>query len=262
MSMLRPTIYSIVRFSTSCSRSKSCLQSWRTRLIYGLQEDIRSANKFESILEFPEACRDVVKALRCLYQDGKILHRDICIKNLIVASRRNEGDAKGVLIDLDGALDMEKDPARKGGLIGSERVMAIGILFGDPHTYRQDLESLFYVFLWVAICNDHEHNDQESLRCHPKTSRLWSWCSMDFKSVSRNKTIDMNPDKFLRILNEFSKEFELLEKSSRSWCSPYGMESSLQEPIWNKMVSTDSMMGRLMHSTGRSPLKRTRRLSR
>lgn len=262
MSTLKPTIHSTVRFSTSYSRSKSCLRSWRTRHIYSLQRDIRSTNKFESILEFPEACRDVVKALRSLYQDGKILHRDICIKNLIVASRRDEGDAKGVLIDLDGALDLEKGPARKGGLIGSERFMAIGILFGDPHTYRQDLESLFYVFLWVAICNDHEHDDQESLRCYPKTSRLWSWCPMDFKSVLRNKTIDMNPDRFLRILNEFSKEFEHLEKSSRSWCSPYGMESSLQEPIWNKMVSTDCMMRWLIHSIGRSPLKRTRRLSR
>jgi len=171
----------------------------------------RSINKFESILEFLEACRDVVKALRSLYQDGKILHRDICIKNLIIAPRRHEGDAKGVLIDLDGALDLEKGQARKGELIGSEGFMAIGILCGDPHTYRHDLESLFYVFLWVAICNDHGHDDRESLRYQPKTSRLWGWCSMDFKSVSRHKTTDMNPDGFLRILNEFSKEFEHLE---------------------------------------------------
>lgn len=171
----------------------------------------RPINKFESILEFLEACRDVVKALRSLYQDGKILHRDICIKNLIISSRPQEGDAKGVLIDLDGALDLSKGPARKGELIGSEGFMAIGILTGDPHTYRHDLESLFYVFLWIAICKDREHDDQESLRYQPKTSRLWGWCSTDFKSVSRNKIIDMSPDGFLRILNEFSKEFEHLE---------------------------------------------------
>jgi hypothetical protein len=107
----------------------------------------RSISKFEFIFEFLEACRDVVKALRSLYQDGKILHRDICIKNLTIASRPDEGDAKEVLIDLDRALDLEKGPARKGVLIGSEGFMAIGILTGDPHTYQHDLESLFYVFL-------------------------------------------------------------------------------------------------------------------
>ncbi|PGH14969.1 hypothetical protein AJ80_05732 [Polytolypa hystricis UAMH7299] len=156
-------------------------------------------NKFQSVLEFLEACRDVVKALRSLYQDGKLLHRDICIKNLIIALQCNEGDAMGVLIDLDMALDLEKGPARKGELIGSEGFMAIGILTGDAHTYRHDLESLFYVFLWVAICNDRDHDDQESLRYQPKASRLWGWCSMDFRSVARNKAVDMmrsSPDGF------------------------------------------------------------------
>lgn len=170
----------------------------------------RSINKFVSILEFLEACRDVVKALRSLHQDGKILHRDICIKNLIIASKRSQGDAKGVLIDLDGALDLEKGPARRGELIGSEGFMAIGILTGDPHTYRHDLESLFYVFLWVAICNDHKHDDSESLKFQPKASRLWGWCSTNFKSVSRNKTIDMTSGGFSKIPNESSKDFEHL----------------------------------------------------
>lgn len=168
----------------------------------------RSINRFMSMLEFLVACRDIVKGLRSLRQDGKILHRDICIKNLIIASKSSQGDAEEVLIDLDGALDLEKGPARRGELIGSEGFMAIGILNGDPHTYRHDLESLFYVFLWVAICNDHKHDDRESLRCQPKASRLWGWCSVDFKSVSQNKTIDMTPDGFSEILNEFSKDFK------------------------------------------------------
>jgi serine/threonine protein kinase len=124
-------------------------------------------------LDFLEACQDVVKALKSLYQEGKILHRDIAVKNLIIASQCRERDAKGVLIDLDIALDLEKGTARKGQLVGSEGFMAIGILSSDPHTHQHDLESLFYVFLWVAICNHHEHNDQESLRYQPETSQLW-----------------------------------------------------------------------------------------
>ncbi|KAH6957780.1 hypothetical protein BKA56DRAFT_601420 [Ilyonectria sp. MPI-CAGE-AT-0026] len=175
----------------------------------------RSINKFETVLEFLEACRDIAKALRSLYQDGKILHRDICVKNLIIPARINEGDPKGVLIDLDGALDLEKGPVRSGELVGSEGFMAIGILTGAQHTYRHDLESLFYVLIWVAICNDHEHDDARSLRYQPQASRLWGWCSTDFRSVSRNKLVDMSPEGFLRILDEFSTEFEPLKGLAR-----------------------------------------------
>jgi serine/threonine protein kinase len=109
-----------------------------------------------SILEFLVACRDIVKGLRSLHQDGKILHRDICIKNLIIASKSSQGDAEEVLIDLDGALDLEKDPARRGELIGSEGFMAIGILNGDPHTYRHawSLYSMsFYGLLFATTTN-------------------------------------------------------------------------------------------------------------
>jgi len=121
----------------------------------------RSIKKFESILEFLEACRDVGKVLRSLYQDGKVLYRNIYIKNPIIISPHNKGYAKGALIDLDGSLDLVKGLARKGELIGSKGFMAIGILTRNPHTYRHDLESLLYVCLWVVICNDHVHDDQE-----------------------------------------------------------------------------------------------------
>ncbi|KAM5347027.1 hypothetical protein ACJ41O_010032 [Fusarium nematophilum] len=172
----------------------------------------RTINKFQTILELLEACRDVAKALRSLYQDKKILHRDVCTKNLIIPLHPEEGDAKGVLINLDFALDLEKGPAKKGELVGSEGFMAIGILTGDAHTYRHDLESLFYVFLWAAICNDPEHDDTESLRGRHKMSRLWGWCSTNFRSVAQNKTVDMSPDGFLAILYEFSAEFKHLRE--------------------------------------------------
>lgn len=95
----------------------------------------RPINGFESILEFLEACRDVVQALRSRYQDGKILYRDICIKNLTITSPRSARDAKGVLINLDLALDLEREPARKGEMVHLEGSMAIGLLSGDPNTY-------------------------------------------------------------------------------------------------------------------------------
>ncbi|KAJ3554907.1 hypothetical protein NPX13_g10483 [Xylaria arbuscula] len=175
----------------------------------------RPINQFETITEFLKACRDVAKALRSLYEDGNILHRDICIKNLIIPVQQVDGEPNGVLIDLDSALELENGPARSGELVGSEGFMAIGILTGDAHTYRHDLESLFYVFLWVAICKDRNHDDLESLNHQPQTSRLWGWCSTRFKVVSKNKLEDMSLEGFPRILEEFSTEFAHLKDLAR-----------------------------------------------
>ena len=139
--------------------------------------------------------------------DAKIIHRDIAIKNLIITSQHSPDSPKGVLIDFDQALDLDNVRAVEP-LVGSDGFMAIGILSGHPHTYRHDLESLFYVFLWIAIGNDREHDDAyDILEGIPKTSRLWKWCSMDFRSVGREKAADMKPDGFSGILSEFSADF-------------------------------------------------------
>ncbi|EGX94962.1 Protein kinase-like domain [Cordyceps militaris CM01] len=167
----------------------------------------RPIRQFVSLYELLEVFRDLVKALKSLYIDGSILHRDIAIKNLVIATKYNEDTSKGILIDFDLALDLDEAPAVQQ-MVGSDGFMAIGILSGQPHTYRHDLESLFYVFLWLAIGNDCEHDHaHEILQTLPKTSRLWKWCSMDFNDVRQAKVADMSPDGFEHILNEFSARF-------------------------------------------------------
>ncbi|KAI0483668.1 kinase-like domain-containing protein [Xylaria cf. heliscus] len=167
----------------------------------------RPIQKWTSIPELLEVLRDLVKALRSLYLDAGIIHRDIAIKNLIIALQPSADSPKGVLIDFDQALELKHARAIEP-LVGSDGFMAIGILSGQKHTYRHDLESLFYVFLWLAIGNDHEHDDaNDILNGIPKTSRLWTWCSLDFRTVGREKATDMSPEGFSRILGEFSADF-------------------------------------------------------
>ncbi|KAK5659148.1 hypothetical protein OQA88_1238 [Cercophora sp. LCS_1] len=175
----------------------------------------RPIQQFKSIPELLEVLRDLVKALRSLYLDARILHRDIAIKNLIIAFQPEADGPKGVLIDLDGALDLDNvSPVEP--LIGSDGFMAIGILSGQRHTYRHDLESLFYVFLWLAIGNDHEREEAyDILEGLPKESRLRHWCSMDFEAVGREKAADMSPQGFVRILGEFSPDFVPLRGLAR-----------------------------------------------
>ncbi|WVO17484.1 hypothetical protein L204_105176 [Cryptococcus depauperatus] len=167
----------------------------------------RPIQTFASISELLAALRDLVRALQSLYMDGRILHRDIAIKNVVITPQPSEGSPTGMLIDFDQALDLDNVRAVEP-MVGSDGFMAIGILSGQPHTYRHDLESLFYVFLWMAIGNDHEHDDAYAiLQGMPDTSRLWTWCSMDFRSVGQEKAADMSPDGFSHILAEFSVDF-------------------------------------------------------
>lgn len=170
----------------------------------------RPVRQYTSIPELLEVLRDLVKALQSLYVNARILHRDVAIKNLIITPQHSADGPKGVLIDFNYALDL--DNARPiEPMVGSDGFMAIGILLGQRHTYRHDLESLFYVFLWIAIANDRVHDEaNDILEGMPKTSRFWKWCTMDFGAVGRDKAADMSPEGFEGILGEFSPDFASL----------------------------------------------------
>lgn len=78
--------------------------------------------------------------------------------------------------------------------------MAIGILKGRPHTYRHDLESFLYVFLWVAICQNSEEL--------PRTSKLQRWSLGSWDELARTKTNDMEKEQFNNITYEFLPDFK------------------------------------------------------
>ncbi|KAJ5244000.1 Protein kinase-like domain protein [Penicillium chrysogenum] len=167
----------------------------------------RPIRQFASIPELLEVLRDLVKALQSLYVNARILHRDVAIKNLIITPQHSTDSPRGVLLDFNFALDLDNVRPIEP-MVGSDGFMAIGILSGQRHTYRHDLESLFYVFLWIAIANDRVHGEaNDILEGLPKTSRLWKWCTMDFGAVGRDKAADMSPEGFEGILDEFSSDF-------------------------------------------------------
>ncbi|KAK1831668.1 hypothetical protein QBC39DRAFT_406418 [Podospora conica] len=162
---------------------------------------------FTSMRELLHVLGDLVEALRSLYLDGRILHRDVAIKNLIIAQQPGDCRPKGVLIDFDLAQDLDNVRARVP-LMGSEGFMAIGILSGQKHSYRHDLESLFYVLIWLAIGNNRDLDDAgDIMKGLPEGSRLRKWCGMDFGAVRRSKEADMGPEGFEAILDEFSPDF-------------------------------------------------------
>ena len=151
----------------------------------------RPLNTFSSLPELMMVLRDTVKALRSLHLEVNILHRDVSPQKIIIAPNMNQdpNTPTGILIGLDMALDLSNPPSERL-LIGSEGFMAIGILGGDDHTYRHDLESLFYVLLWMAICHDGANSEQV-----PATSRLRAWLGKDYSSLTAfySQRKDMQP---------------------------------------------------------------------
>ena len=163
----------------------------------------RSIHGFKSVKELLEAFCDFIKAHRSLYLDGQILHRDISDNNVIITKPKRKGDPRGRLIDLDLGKELDGGPSGARHRTGTMEFMAIEVLEGKSHTYRHDLESLFYVFLWVIIRNGQEHV--------PNTSRLRNWYKGSYAEIASIKIGHMDKQNFTGILDEFPPIFKELK---------------------------------------------------
>ncbi|KAK3181986.1 hypothetical protein K4F52_006725 [Lecanicillium sp. MT-2017a] len=157
---------------------------------------------FTDNLELLHILRDAIHAHRALLQDANILHRDISQGNIVIcraAERR-----RGVLIDLDNAIDLAAEQPRRGSMIGTTRFMAIGVQRRSRHTYRHDLESFLYLLLQVVGSN----RSRSQLSA---ASRLAKWDADDFQASADAKEEDMRDDGFRRLLDEWMPEYAELK---------------------------------------------------
>ncbi|KFY52693.1 hypothetical protein V496_08250 [Pseudogymnoascus sp. VKM F-4515 (FW-2607)] len=163
----------------------------------------RPLHTFHSTVQLLQVFRDSIKCHRSLYLDAKILHRDISPGNIIILDSQDEEKPKGILIDLDSAIELAEISETESGVTGTRPFMAIGVLKKECHTYRHDLESFLYVFLWVLITN---HTEDPS-----ETSKLRQWSNGDWEDLAVRKSLDMGQENFQSILGEFTVEFESLK---------------------------------------------------
>lgn len=77
----------------------------------------------------------------------------------------------------------------------------IGICEGDRHTYRHDLESLFYTMLWVAVCYTGPTTESKL----SENSRLKDWMGMDFAAIAEAKRLSVQGIE--DVVAEFSESF-------------------------------------------------------
>ncbi|KAI1088312.1 FunK1 protein kinase [Rostrohypoxylon terebratum] len=164
----------------------------------------RPLRTFQSLLELLQVFRDAIKCHRSLYYDAKILHRDIFSGNMTILDDQDEGNPRGILTDLDSAMELAGGPGKELGIADTRPFMAIGVLKNKSYTDRHELVSFLYVFLWTIITNHAESP--------PETSKLRQWSSGDWDELAVRKSLGIDQDDFQAILGEFTSEFYSLKK--------------------------------------------------
>ncbi|CAD6499393.1 BgTH12-03510 [Blumeria graminis f. sp. triticale] len=170
-------------------------------------------SKFDTPLEMIIGLYDAIKAHRSLLLDANILHRDISVNNVLLKHCEDPKDYGGILIDLDLTILFKGGEAqgKLGAMTGTIQFMALEILqnsFALPgavvsHSYRHDLESFFYVLLWICIRS--RWPDDKS----PHAAFLRKWYSGAAEEIYSNKETQMKKGTFgEKVMKRISPEFE------------------------------------------------------
>ncbi|SZF03906.1 unnamed protein product [Blumeria hordei] len=173
----------------------------------------KSISEFETPLEVIIGLYDAIKAHRSLLLDANILHRDISVNNVLLKQCEDPKDYGGILIDLDLTILFKegKPQGKLEAMMGTIQFMALEILqnsFVQPgtvvsHSYRHDLESFFYVLLW--ICIRFRWPDDKS----PHSAFLRKWYSGTAEEIYSNKKIHMKKGIFGdKVMERISPDFE------------------------------------------------------
>ena len=135
----------------------------------------------------------------------------------MIADKPRTGEFKGFLIDLDMAKVIGSDSSGAMNRTGTMEFMAINVLRRDgPHSYRDDLESFFYVLIWICVMYEstgdrHYIPNAKNKQCSPEV--LDGWSRVDAADVKYAQMF--NEDRFQDILGGFSDGFRELESMMR-----------------------------------------------
>ncbi|KAI1181637.1 hypothetical protein F5B17DRAFT_444860 [Nemania serpens] len=191
------------------------------------------------------SCFVISLAGRLLYKTGNILYRDILSNNIIITKPEIAGSFNSMLINLDLAKIRDSGPSGARHQTGTMQFMAVEVLRKTDHTYCHDLESFFYVLLWMCA-RQSWRNGFARREKPPKESILRRWEIRTFDSIADVKEGHMTVNSLERIMGEFLSIFDFvqplclrirkilfpLDKDERmSFGTPAGDPDQLYNPI-------------------------------
>nr|ABW72073.1 serine/threonine protein kinase domain protein [Blumeria hordei] len=191
----------------------------------------RSLHKVQSSLELVTVLRDAIKAHWSLVMKAKILHRDISANNIIITGSEAHKNWKGYFIDVDLVVLLMDGKAqeKRQAMTGTMEFMALEILSGSceitgvvvEHSYRHDLESFYYVFLWQCLSCGWEDGKE------PNREYLKKWYTGTAHEIFDFKNTEIEGSNFIQqLLPRFSLKFQKLKSLSGEFRTilffPYG----------------------------------------
>ncbi|OTA60266.1 hypothetical protein K449DRAFT_396212 [Hypoxylon sp. EC38] len=168
----------------------------------------RVINDFNTISELLQAIRDAIKAHQSLYKTGRILHRDISSNNIIITKPDTADGFKGMLIDLDLAKVKDTGPSGTRHQTGTVQFMAVEVLRKVDHTYRHDLESFFYVLIWMCA-RQSWNKGFTGVKGAPRNCPLRRWEIGTPGDIAHAKQADMTVNGLEGIMQRFPDAFQL-----------------------------------------------------
>ena len=110
------------------------------------------------------------------------LHRDVSIENILLTEKEDDG----FLIDLDLAVKMSDNQASGApSKTGTKNCMAIGTLYGEPHSFMHNLESFFWVLFCICVhCDGLDKKGKVKRRRVPQYEK---WNYQDTEELTHSK---------------------------------------------------------------------------
>lgn len=94
----------------------------------------------------------IIQGYQSLHTKAGLLQGDVSNGNLILNEDVGNPSWSAFLIDLDLSIENHRERLSGArGKTGTRAFMAIGLLLGEQHSFRHDLESFFWVLFWYVF---------------------------------------------------------------------------------------------------------------
>jgi len=137
------------------------------------------ASSRAAMLAALEGC---IKGYESSYMRAGIIQCDVSTGNLMMNEEDDNPSWPAFLIDFDLAIKEQREgPSGARGKTGTRAFMAIGVLLGEIHSFRHDLESFFWVLFWMCIYYEGPNEERKPI------PRFEKWNYVDTEELAELK---------------------------------------------------------------------------
>lgn len=167
----------------------------RRVIVQDYGQPIYESSSRVALLVGMEGC---IAGYESLYSKAGLLQSDISPRNLLVNEDEGNSSWRSFLIDLDLAIRAQRDKSSGArGKTGTRAFMAIGVLYGEKHSFMHDLESFFWVLFWICI-----HYEEPGKAIFVERFEKWNYMNTEELAGAKIGVI-ADEDVFLTVVDDY-----------------------------------------------------------